>query len=142
MSTDLRASLKGCIDKALEVRDTINAKIHNVFFITRTWTGEDLGDGNESIVRKQLLPSPGIVDYGLDKRLQTGSNIRQGDLILRGISFNKFDLNDLHTQTEVRNVEKFYEINSEFYEVIHIKEKLVTWEVHLRKTNERDIRNL
>ena len=142
MSTDLRESLKGCVDKALEIRDNIGAKLHSVYFITRTWSGEDIGDGTESVVKTLMAPSPRIVDYGMDKRLQSGSNIRQGDLILQGISFNKYSLNDLHTQTQVRNIEKFYEINSEYYEVIHVKEKFVTWEVHLRKTNERDVRSL
>jgi len=142
MSSDLRESLKGCIDKSLGIRDDIGATIHKVYFVTRTWSGEDIGDGTETVVRTLMAPSPNIVDYGMDKRLRTGSNIRQGDLILTGISGNLYSYSDLHTQTQNRTIEKFYEVNSEYYEVIHIKEKFVTWEVHIRKTNEKDIRTL
>lgn len=141
MSSNLRESLKGCLDKSLEIRENLGVQIHDVFFVTRTWSGEDIGDGNERIVRKQMRPSPRIIDYALDVRLTTGSNIRQGDIVLKEISGNLFSLSDLHTQTNDRQIEKFYEINGEFYEVIHIKEKLITWEVHLRKTNEKDVRN-
>ena len=140
--SNIRESLKKCIDKVLEVRDSTGAKLHDVYFVTRTWSGEDIGSGTSTTQREQITPTPGIMDYGMDKRLQQGSNIRQGDLILTGISCNKYSYSALHTQTENRQIEKFYEINREYYEVIHIKEKMVTWEVHLRKTNERDIRNL
>ena len=67
MSTDLRTSLKGCVDKALEVRDNLGPTLHKVYFVTRTWSGEDIGDGTESIVRTLISPSPRIVDYGLIK---------------------------------------------------------------------------
>ena len=49
---------------------------------------------------EQMLPTPQIVDYGLNLRLQTGSTFRQGDIILKGISLNQFSLKDLKTQTE------------------------------------------
>lgn len=140
-ATSLREGLKGCVDAALSVRDKIGAKFHDVFIVTRTWTGEDIGDGVSSETEIQVLPTPQIVDYSMDIRLQTGSSIRQGDLILKGISCNKFELKDLHTQTEQDQVEKFYKINNEFYDVIRIRERFVTFEVHVRKTNEKDIRN-
>ena len=140
-ATNLRVGLKDCIDAALSVRDKIGAKIHDVFIVTRTWTGEDIGDGQSSETEIQVLPTPEIVDYSLNIRLPTGGSIRQGDLILKGISCNRFTAKELHTQTEQDTVEKFYKINNELYEVIHITERFVTFEVQVRKTNEEDIRN-
>ncbi len=140
-ASSLRDGLMSCVDSALSVRDKTGAKLHDVFVVTRTWSGEDIGDGQSSETEIQVLPTPEIVDYSMDIRLQTGGSIRQGDLILKSISCNKFSAVDLHTQTEQDNVEKFYKINNEFYDVIRIRERFITFEVHIRKTNERDIRN-
>lgn len=131
--SSLRESLKHCIDAALGVRDCIGAKIHDVYLIRRTWSGDRVGDGTFVDVQQQMLPTPGIKDYSHDVRVTEVGAVKAGDIILVGISFNKYEELDLRTDTEQRNVEKLYKVGKHFYRVVHIKENLVTWDVHLRK---------
>ena len=132
--SNLRASLLGCIDKVLEVRDCIGAVIHEVYIINRVWTGERVGDGSFSDDSTQVLPSPNIRDYSHDVRVTNIGAVKAGDLVLIGISRNKYqnDL-ELRTDTEERNTERLYKVGKHFYRLVHIKENLLTWDIHIRK---------
>lgn len=139
MAGNLRENLKGCVDKILEVRENIGVQLADVELITRTWSGEEVGDGTSTDVVVKMSPAPQIVDFGHDVRLQETSTVRQGDLILKQISQNKYTLADLKPTTDTYNVEKFFRINGNLYVVIHVKERQLTWEVHIRKTSHSGI---
>ena len=129
--------LKGCVDSVLGVRDCIGAALHPVYIYTRTWGGEQPGDGNFEESSEQILPTPQIKDYSHDLRITEGGVVKQGDIILRNISKNQYpNESEIDCSTDGRNIEKYYLINERLYTVIHVKEDYLTWHVHLRKRSE------
>ena len=134
---DLRASISKCLDKALKVREDLGLQKADVFFITRTWNGERVGDNGFSDQTTKVSPIPEIVDLSHDIRVQQGGSYKQGDLILKGFSRNAYPQEQtFRTDTGIKNVEKFIKVGDHFYRTIHIKENLVTWDVHVRKVSQ------
>lgn len=134
MSGNLRTNLTKCIDKVLEVKQNIGAIKADVSIITRTWTGRRPGDGTFTDVEKEIKPTPCILDFSHDIRLQSGGNYKAGDLMVTSVSRNKFPVeSELLTVTSVESVEKFIKVGPHFYRTISIKENFVTWNIHIRK---------
>ena len=132
--SNLRDSLLGCVDKILGVKDSMGANIHEVFIINRVWTGERVGDGSFTDEESQVLPTPCIKDYSHDVRITESGAVKQGDIILTGLSRNVFpDEEEFKTKTEERNTQRMFKVGTHFYHVKHIKEKLITWDLHLTK---------
>jgi len=132
---NLRASLSDCIDKILGVREQIGAQLADVDIVVRTWSGQRQGDGTYTDVVTRLSPAPQIVDYSHNIRVTEAGAVKSGDLILRGISPN-YSESDLKTITSAKNTEKFYRLGKNYYTCIHVRERLVTWDVHIRKVSE------
>ena len=140
--SNLRASLTKCIDSVLGICESIGADIKKVEIITRTWAGERPGDGTFEDISEGMNPLPCIKDLSHDVRVTEGGAVKQGDLILTGVSRNTYPEEDsLRTDTGTRNVEKFYKIGDHYYRTINIKERLVTWEVHVRKVRQDEKEN-
>ena len=134
MSCNLRESLSGCIDKILGIREGMGAQLADVSLITRVWSGERVGDGDFSDSETKMSPMPGIQDFSHNIRVMEGGAVKAGDLILMGISRNKYpEEASLLTSTDDRNIEKFYKVGKHYYRAVHVKENLVTWDVHVRK---------
>lgn len=135
----LTDGLLDCIDSVLGVRDCIGAVLHPVFILTRTWSGERPGDGDAEESEEQIKPTPQVVDYSHDLRLVEGGAVKQGDIVLRGISkarYAEMDLDCSLKEGEKINVERFYLINEKLYTVINVKENHLTWDVQLRKRSD------
>lgn len=138
--SNFKKSFSKCIDSILEVGDTMGANLHDVFLLTRTWSGAFVGDGSATDVSVQVKPTPQIVDFSHDLRLKEGGAVKAGDLILKNISKTKFPLEDSINGsfgTNSDKIERFYRINSNDYQVINVKENLLTWDVQLRKLTHR-----
>ena len=134
---NLRASLGKCIDSILSVRECIGAQLADVSFVTRTWAGERVGDGTFKDVETAMHPLPQIKDYSHNIRVTEASAIKQGDLLLVGISRNQYpDENMLRTDTGSATVEKFIKVGRHFYRTISVREKLVTWDIQVRKVSQ------
>ena len=134
---DFRKSFGKCVDKILGIRDQIGVQLADVSIITRTWSGDRQGDGTFADVELKILPSPQIVDFSHDLRVMEGGAVKAGDLILKSISRNKFpDEEVLRTDTNARNIAKYYKVGNHFYHLVNIRERLVTWDVHIRKTRQ------
>jgi hypothetical protein len=134
--SDLKSSLLKCIDKILEIKEGVGADIEKVDLITRTWSGERVGDGSFIDLLERMKPLPCIADVSHDVRVTASSSVKQGDLLLKSISMNSYpDEKKLRTDTGIRNVEKFYKIGEHYYRTIHIKKNLVTWDVQVRKVH-------
>lgn len=132
----LRESLSDCIDCVLSVRDDMGAALDDVSIIERTWAGERVGDGSFADVMTPLRPTPQIRDYSHDVRVSEAGSVKQGDLILVGISRNLYTEPQLRTDVDAKNKEKLIKVGRHFYRTIHVKEKLVTWDIHIRKVNQ------
>jgi len=137
--SDLTASL----DSIFQIRDDLGAEKHKVYIIKRTKNAlqpELEGFGTVEVVdtiERQLFPTPRIVDYSLSLKMLEGGNVKQGDLILKMISKNKFskaDINCTLLDGESENIERFYMLNNELYNVISITEDYCWWNVQIRKT--------
>jgi hypothetical protein len=130
----IRDSILGCSDKILGIREQIGAQINDVYLITRTWSGERVGDGSFSDKREKISPTPQIVDYSHNIRVTDIGSVKAGDLLLKGISINKYpDELTLRTDTGNKRIEKLYNIGKHFYRSINIKENLITWDLQVRK---------
>ena len=132
-------SLKGCINSVLGVRDKIGAALAPCKIVTRTWSGNEIGHGHYSDSEVGISPSPRIVDYGHSLSLREAGQYKSGDLLLRQISKQSFpNESDIDGRSGQSNVEKFYRVGSKRYQVIHIKDNHLWWDVHLRPITERD----
>lgn len=138
--TGLLDSLLPCIDDILSVRDCIGAVMKPVYLFTRTWfvdqakttaAAQPEGFATDSFV--QLLPSPSLRDYSQDIRLREGGAVKQGDIILKDISKNKYVIGDLDGTSSAPNIERFYLVGVKLYQVINVTEEYLTWNVQLRE---------
>lgn len=135
--SNLRESLSGCIDKILGIREQMGAELAEVTLITRSWSGERVGDGSFIDLKEKISPTPQIKDFSHDIRVTEAGSVKAGDLLLAGISINKYpDELKLRTDTGDKKVEKLYQVGKHFYRTIHIKENLVTWDVQIRKVRQ------
>jgi hypothetical protein len=122
------------LDDLLGMRDDLGVALKEVWFVTHVWTGLEPGDGEKVEERKQVLPSPQIVDYSHNLKAMEGGAFEQGDLVLRQISKRKFpDRAEVVRASDSGNVEKFYEVGGELYRVISCTERHLWWNVQVRK---------
>lgn len=131
----LITDLTAVANEILGVRDSIGAAIHTVNFVTRTWSGTEVGDGTATDVSVLMVPSPGLQDLSHKYALLSGGNYRQGDIILKSVSKQSYPARntvDL-ANTGSKLVEKFYSINGELYNVVNVKESYITWDIQIRK---------
>jgi len=133
-------SIKSCgLDKILGVRDSIGANLHDVFIITRCWSGEEIGDGRVKESKLQVKPTPRIKDFSHNLRVTEGGSVKQGDLLLKGISKSKFpERRSIDLCSDDDLVEKFYEIDCNLYRVISVVEKHLTWNVQVRRLSNQE----
>ncbi len=127
------------LDDVLGVRDSIGAKLRDVFILTRSWSGKNIGEGVFTDKTEQIKPTPYIVDYSQSIALRDGGAIRSGDLIIKGISKHKYptmDKIDCRVDQSGLNVQKYYFINNMEYAVIQVKDDYVTWDIHVRKLSD------
>lgn len=134
MSGNLRANLLKCSDKILSIREDMGAQLADVFIITRTWTGDRVGEGDFTDVSEKITPTPSIMDFSHDVRVTEAGAVKAGDLILTGVSLKLYPSEaTLRTQTTAKNIQKMYKINSHYYHVVRIVERFVSWDIQLRK---------
>jgi hypothetical protein len=131
--------LKKNLNNILGVRDSIGAKVRDVFILTRTWGGEGIGVGNFTDDISQVLPSPYLVDYSHNIMVHDAGAVRGGDLIIKMISKESYPKEsdvDCRVDQSNLNVQRFYFINNMSYNVIHVKDNYVTWDVQVRKIDD------
>lgn len=133
-----RDSLRDCVGDIYGVRDCLGLYKSEVFLITRTWSGQKIGEGGATEQKDKIYPTPNIVDYSHDIRLPEAGAIKQGDLMLRGIAMKYYPSeSDIDGSSNAANVEKFYEVGGNLYRVIHVKEKMVSWQIHIRRLTDQ-----
>jgi hypothetical protein len=131
---DLRSS----VNDILGLRDSLGVGLKKVYLVTRTWSGSELGEGTKTVTKKQLLPSPRVVEFMDEFKIKDGGAVQQGDLLLKMISKQSYPLrSDIDCTTSSENVEKFYEVGGTLYRVIMVREKHVVWDVQLRRDSKQ-----
>lgn len=132
----MKECLQGSLAKIIAIRDDIGANLAEVSFVTRTWTGHRVGDGTFTDEVTPFTSNPEIVDFSHDIRTQQNGTYASGDLILRTINRADYSEEDLRTDTGIANIEKFIKIDDHFYRTIHVRQRLLTWNVHVRRISQ------
>lgn len=140
MSNGIVSALLPSVDSILGVRDAVGAIVEPVYLVTRTWY-QDQGlttlatapEGYAKDSTVQMLPTPQIVNYSQNIRLVEGGAVKQGDIILKSVSKNKYALSDIDGTTTAENVERFFKVGVKLYQVINVTENYLTWQVQLRE---------
>lgn len=137
-SQGLIDSLLDCSDCILSVRDTIGAVLKPQYFITRTWSGAEPGDGTAVDVPAQILPTGHIVDLSLNFRALEAGVVKQGDILLKMLSKHLYPTRSVFESTSTaRNIEKFIKVGAILYETISIRERYLTWDLQLRPLSDQ-----
>lgn len=127
-------SLKDSSDCFLGIRDDIGASFKKVFLVKRKWSGVEPGDGTAKDVSTALLPTPRVVEFSHTFRVLEGGSVQQGDILLKGISKHKYPSQcQVDGSADGGAIENFYLVGDFLYKVISVTEKLLTWNVQLRK---------
>lgn len=121
-------------DDILGIRDDIGAIKEPVHILTRVWEEKKgIGAFKDSLV--QITPTPYLVDYSHKLSVTEAGSVRQGDIILKHISKNKYKTENLIDCSVTDDLtEKWYKIGNRLYEVISVTQDYVYWNVQIRKT--------
>lgn len=126
-------SIKSGIDPILAVRNTVGAIKSEVYLVRRIWTGPEAGKGDYQDEKTLVYPQPRIVDYSQSLRVIEGGVYKQGDLMIKGISKNRYERHDIDGSQPDKWIDMFFQIDNDFYRVVSITEKYATWSVQVRK---------
>ena len=126
--------LRERVNGILEVRDRIGAALKDVYLVTNTWSGTQLGDGDVMSAKVLVGPSPRVVEFRSDNRVTQGGLVKSGDILLKMISKQTYPTVDLIDGTSSsQNVDRFYEVGGVKYTVLEVTEKHLYWNVLLRR---------
>jgi hypothetical protein len=129
---------KGGLDTILGIRSQLGADLKKVFLVTRVWSGSQIGEGDVEETLQEISPSPGIKDYSHNIRMVEGGNIKQGDLIIHQISKNKFETEkEIDCSSDDPAIEKLFRVGEDYYRVISVVERQLTWDVQVRRLSDQ-----
>jgi hypothetical protein len=137
MSCNILDGLKDCSDAILGIREQIGAAIHEVYLVTRTWTGSAVGDGACTDEFEKIEPTPAVKDLSTDHRVKEGGAVQNGDLQIRMLSKHRYADKALIDGTSGDLVERFYKIDGKFYVVVNVVESYITWNVQVRRRSDQ-----
>lgn len=126
--------LKSSVDSILGLRDRLGAALMPVYLVTRSWNGEEIGDGMAEESKVQILPSPRIVSMSDDSRVVEGGQIQLDDIMLKMVSKVSYPSKSMIDGTsENQTVEMFYEVDGNLYKATNVTEKHLYWNIQIRK---------
>lgn len=126
------------VNSILGLRDSLGAALKDVYLVTRTWSGTELGDGTATDTKVKMVPSPRVVEFKHDTRIVEGGAIKQGDILLKMVSKQTYPTETMvDGKSDIDNVENLYEVGGVLYRVINVKEKHVTWSILLRRLSSK-----
>lgn len=134
--SDLLECSAEALEAALQTREDLGLAFQKVYLVTRTWSGQNIGDGTYSEKTVQITPTPIVEEHDFDLRLTEGGSIKQGDRIIKKILKSKFPNEsdvDTRIQDNSKKVEILYKIGTAYYVVQHILEKALYWDVQVRR---------
>ena len=126
------------LEQALQTREDMGLAFQKVCLVTRTWTGKELGSGTFKDKDVSITPTPIVKEHVFDVRLTEGGSVKQGDKILKKILKSKFPLeSDVDTRLVdcPNNVEMLYKVGTALYNVIHVTEHALYWDVQVRRVH-------
>lgn len=138
MSEGIIDSLKECSDDILGIRQSIGAGLKKVYFVTRTWDGERVGAGNATDEEVEMDLVPYIVDLSLNYRALEAGVVKQGDILLKMVSKNKYpDRKQLESTNENAGIQHFFRVGDLLYLCVTVRERYLQWDIHLRPLSDQ-----
>lgn len=144
----LVSELISSLDSVLKIREDLGAEKHFVYILKRENPApkelEGFGEKGQikDILELKIFPSPRIMDYSHSLRLKEGGNIRQGDLVLKMISKNQYKKEDIDLSLksgESKEIQRYYYINKEIYNLISITEDHCWFNIQVRKVSDSKV---
>lgn len=124
------------LNAMLSVRDEMDLSLKEIYIVTRTWSGDEPGDGMFKDSKEQILPTPRIVDLRHQIRSREAGINEEADVMLKMISKESYPTKDLlDLSVKAKNIEKFYMVGEDLYRITSIQEKHLVWAVMLKKIN-------
>ncbi len=131
MSLVLRLRAKS--SKLYGIRERVGYK-QKVYIMTRQWDSEvGLDDPTDTVIR--VIPTPGIQDLGHRRMVMPHGDSITGDIVLKGIAFDKFTEKELGNIGQDELTERFYLIDEKTYSINRVTQSMVSWSVVLTKMN-------
>lgn len=133
----------GCnpIDCALSAVEDMGLAIGPVKIIKRTWSGKKLGEGNVTDEVTQISPTPRIQQIKENHRNKEGGLEKRADVLLKMISKSKYPTkDDLELVSDTKNVELYYMINEDLYELVEVVEKIAYWNILIKRSKKRALK--
>ena len=122
------------IDGILGLRDELGAIKNKVQIVVWKWPQEK-GQGSPAETIFDVRPTPYVVNYAHNTKIQEGGYWKQGDLLLKHISKGSYPLeSDVDCTVSDDLTEKWYLIDGYKYEVVSVVDGYVYWNVQVRKT--------
>jgi len=134
--------LSGCnpIECALEALEDAGLVIHKVGLFTRTWRGECIGEGQFTDALELFDPTPRIKQISLDYKNTEGGTQRRGQVRISLIPKSIFpEKEPLECAAPSKNIEIYYYIDGDLYELVRVEEQLFHWNVLVRKTKKKKL---
>jgi hypothetical protein len=132
-------SLCRCVDKILGVREQVGADLKKAYIVTRTWSGDRPGNGYPTDTKIQVLPTPRVVDFSHSVSLREAGAIKSGDILLEKVPKTQFPQEtDINGYSDSRCVEKLYDLSGELYKAVSVVEKLLWWNVQIRRLSAQE----
>lgn len=125
-------------DDAVQIRNEIGAILDEIYIVTRTWSGDQPGNGTAIESKVIIFPAPWIIDLSQDLRLKEGGVIHQGDILLKQISRKRYPLEtDINCTSTNPKIEKFIELGGYLYQVISVKKTYADWNIQIRRLTDQ-----
>jgi hypothetical protein len=128
------------VEDALNLVDDLGIYKSKVYFLTRKWSGEEVGDGDAKDSIEILRPTPQIKALRNQYKRDEGGTHKEGDIYLQYLPKKTFPEESLiNCSSEQENVEKFYYIDGGLYNVVSVNRDYVSWNVLVRKTKKQRV---
>jgi hypothetical protein len=126
-------------NEILGLRDDLGAIKHPIYILTRIWSGQERGSGAPTDSVQQILPTPYLVDLSHRINLREGGSLKQGDILLKMLSKQKYSEAQINCSVSDAKTEKWYYFNGLLYEVVSITEEYVYFNVQVRKATKQKV---
>ena len=122
------------VDSILSLRDSMGAGLKKVYFVERVYkNGVEIG-GEYIDTKKQMLPSPRVVEFKSDLRIKEGGLVKEGDILLKMVSKKTYPREKMLDGSSCKpHVELLYLVGDIYYRVVNVQEKHVVWSILLRR---------
>ena len=135
-------SIEDCnsLECALSSIGELGLNVHEVGLFKRKWSEGKIGKGQPSDSLDLFSPQPRLSKIKLRWGIREGGTVKQGDLLVKLLTKATYpNESQINAASDDELEEIYYYVNGDLYEVIEVDEKLLYWNVTIRKTKKREL---